>query len=51
MKICSVRDQLFQGDRQVGRQTGRHDEANSSFTQFFERAKKKVYLISERKYQ
>jgi hypothetical protein len=40
MKICSVGDQMFQEDRQVGRQTGRHDETNSLFSQFCERARK-----------
>jgi hypothetical protein len=29
-------------DEQTGRQTDRHDEANSRFSQFCERAKKKI---------
>jgi Zn-finger nucleic acid-binding protein len=51
MNICSVGDQLFQGNRQVDRQTGRHNEANSRFSQFYERAKKKVNELSKRDYQ
>jgi len=45
MKIDSVEDQLFQGKRQVGRQTGRHDEAFRSF----ENAPKNVNEISVEK--
>ena len=38
MKIRPVGAELFHADRQTDGQTGRHDEANSRFSQFCERA-------------
>jgi len=41
MKIYPVGDELFHADGRADRQTGKHDEANSRFSQFCECAKKK----------
>jgi hypothetical protein len=38
MKIRPVGAELFHADRRTGRQAGRHDEADSRFPQFCERA-------------
>jgi len=38
MKIRSVGAELFSADRQMEGQTDRHEEANSRFLQFCERA-------------
>jgi hypothetical protein len=39
-KICTVGPELFHANRWPDRRTGRHDEANSRFSQFCERAQK-----------
>jgi len=38
MKVCPVEAALFLADRRTDRWTDRHDEANSRFSQFCERA-------------
>jgi len=37
-KICPARAELFHENGRLDRQTDRHDEANSRFSQFYERA-------------
>jgi hypothetical protein len=41
VKIRSVGAELFRADGETDRQTDKHDEANSRYLQFYERAKKK----------
>ena len=45
MKIRPVVAELFHAGGRTDRQTGRHDKANSSFSQFCERAKKATSII------
>jgi len=37
MKTCPVGTESFRADRQVDGRTDRHDEANSHFSQFYEK--------------
>jgi len=48
MKVRPVGAELFHADRQTDGWTGRHDETNSRFLQFFERTKKEEGKNSER---
>ena len=42
MKICPVGDEMFHADGQTNRQRDRHEETNSRFSQFCERAKNQI---------
>ena len=45
MKIRPMGAELFHVDRQTDRRANRHDEGNSCFTQFYERAWKKKSMV------
>ena len=47
MKIRPVGTELFHADGRADEQTDRHDEANSCFPQFCERAQKRIFLITK----
>jgi hypothetical protein len=51
MKILPVTAELFHADgwtqRQAGRRTDRHDEANNRFSRFFENAKIWIKWVSQ----
>jgi len=45
MKIRPVRTEIFHADGRTNRQTARYEEANSRFSQFYERAYKRLHQL------